>query len=115
VKHGYLRTGSRYPGGKNLAGEVPYIKRLRDENLPYWKPDCKFALTNKEKVHTVTEHKLEAHTITATFQENGSCVVRADVIYAMHGGEKAEERFRAFSSTSRTRLKKRLFLSLAQM
>jgi hypothetical protein len=36
---------------------------------------------------------LEAHTITATFQENGSCVVRADVIYAMHGGEKAEERF----------------------
>jgi hypothetical protein len=37
---------------------------------------------------------LEAHTITATFQENGSCVVRADVIYAMHGGEKAEERFR---------------------
>jgi hypothetical protein len=36
---------------------------------------------------------LEAHTITATFQENGSCVVRTDAIYAMYGGEEAEERF----------------------
>ena len=43
----------------------------------------------------MTEPKLEAHTITATFQENGSCVVRTDVIYAMYGGEEAEERFRS--------------------
>jgi hypothetical protein len=70
-------------------------------SLPYWNPDFKFALPNKEKAPTVTEHKVDGHTITATFQENGARVVRADVIYAMHGGEKAEEWFRAFGKINK--------------
>jgi hypothetical protein len=38
---------------------------------------------------------VDGHTVTATFQENGARVVRADVIYAVHPGEKTEEWFRA--------------------
>jgi uncharacterized sulfatase len=92
---------------KNLAGEMPekaaaLNARLTEilgemkASLPYWNPDCKFALPNKEKVPAITSHKVDGHTVTATFQENGARVVRADVIYAIHPGEKTEEWFRAF-------------------
>ena len=50
-------------------------------SLPYWNPTCKFRLTNKEKVPAVTGHKVDGQTVTATFQENGARVVRADAIY----------------------------------
>ena len=91
---------------KNLAGEMPekaaaLNARLTEilgemkASLPYWNPDCKFALPNKEKVPAITSHKVDGHTVTATFQENGARVVRADVIYAIHPGEKTEEWFRA--------------------
>jgi arylsulfatase A-like enzyme len=97
---------------KNLASEMPEksaamnarLTEILSEmkaSLPYWNPDFKFALPNKEKAPTVTEHKVDGHTITATFQENGARVVRADVIYAMHGGEKAEEWFRAFGKINK--------------
>ena len=92
---------------KNLASEMPekaaaLNARLTEilgemkASLPYWNPDCKFALSNKEKVPTVTGHKVDGHKVTATFQENEARVVRADVIYAIHPGEKTEEWFRAF-------------------
>ena len=92
---------------KNLAGEMPektaamnsHLTKILTEmkaSLPYWNPGCKFALPNKEKVPSVTEHKVDGHTITATFRENGARIVRADVIYAIHPGEKTEEWFRAF-------------------
>ena len=90
---------------KNLAGEMPekaaaLNARLTEiltemkARLPYWNSDCKFALPNKEKVPNVKGHKVDGHTVTATFKENGARVVRADVIYALHGGEKTEEWFR---------------------
>jgi arylsulfatase A-like enzyme len=91
---------------KNLACEMPekaaaLNARLTEilgemkASLPYWNPDCKFALPNKEKVPAITSHKVDGHTVTATFQENGARVVRADVIYAIHPGEKTEEWLRA--------------------
>ena len=91
---------------KNLAGEMPekaasmnsHLTEIFTEmkaSLPYWNPDCKFALPNKEKVPSVTEHKVDGHTVTATFRENGARIDRADVIYATHGGEKTEEWFRS--------------------
>jgi len=91
---------------KNLAAEMPEKAAALDArlteifhemqaSLPYWNSDYKFTLPNKEKVPTVTGHKVDGQTVTATFQEHGARVVRADVIYATHGGEKAEEWFRA--------------------
>ncbi|MFM8983574.1 MAG: sulfatase-like hydrolase/transferase, partial [Spartobacteria bacterium] len=93
---------------KNLADEMPekaatLNARLTEiltemkASLPYWNSDCKFALPNKEKVPAVTGINVDGHTVTATFQENGARVVHADVVYATHGGEKAEEWFRASS------------------
>ena len=58
-------------------------------SLPYWNPTCLFRVTNKEKVPAVTGHTVDGQTITATFQENGARVVRADAIYTTKdsGGE----------------------------
>jgi uncharacterized sulfatase len=92
---------------KNLAGEMPekaaaLNARLSDiftemkASLPYLNPDCKFPLPNQKHVPTVTGHKVDGQTVTASYQENGARVVRADVIYAIHPGEKTEEWFRAF-------------------
>jgi uncharacterized sulfatase len=91
---------------KNLASEIPekaaamnarLTEILTDmgASLPYWNPDFRFALPNKEKTPTITGHKVDGRTVSATFKENGAHVVRADVIYAIHGGDKAEEWFRA--------------------
>ena len=92
---------------KNLAEELPEQAAALDArlteilaemkaSLPYWNPDCKFSLPNKEKAPSVTGYSVDGRKLTATFRENGARVVRADVIYAIHGGEKAEEWFRAF-------------------
>ena len=92
---------------KNLAAEQPekaaeLNTRLTEiltemkASLPYWNPTCKSPVTNHEKVPAVTGHTVDGQTVTATFQENGARVVRADVIYAIHPGEKTEEWFRAF-------------------
>jgi arylsulfatase A-like enzyme len=77
---------------KNLAAEQPekaaeLNARLTEiltemkASLPYWNPNCIFPLTNKDKAPTVTGHTVAGQTITATFQENGARVVRADAIY----------------------------------
>ena len=79
---------------KNLAEELPektaeLNARLTEiltemkASYPYWNPDCKFALPNKENAPVVTGHKVDGHTVTANFQENGARVVRADVLYAI--------------------------------
>ncbi len=90
---------------KNLAGELPekaaelnarlteILSEMR-ASLPYWNPDCKFPLPNQKNAPAVTGHSVDGHTVTATFKENGARVVRADVIYALYGGEKTEEWFR---------------------
>lgn len=90
---------------KNLAGELPEKAAALDArltelltemqaSLPYWNSDCKFALPNQEKAPNVKGHKVDGRTVTAAFKENGARVVRAEVIYALHGGEKTEEWFR---------------------
>lgn len=90
---------------KNLAAELPEQAAAMDSllteiltemqaSLPYWNPDCKFPLPNKGKVPTVTGHSVDGRTVTATFKENGARVVRADVVYSIHPGEKTEEWFR---------------------
>ena len=77
---------------KNLAAEQPdkaaaLNARLTEiltemkASLPYWNPNCKFQLPNQKNVPAVTGHTVDGHTVTATYQENGARVVRADGIY----------------------------------
>ena len=77
---------------KNLAREMPekvteLNARLTDiltemkASYPYWNPDYKNKLPNKEKVPAITGHKVAGQTVEATYQENGARVVRADAIY----------------------------------
>lgn len=90
---------------KNLADELPgkaaelnarltEILTDMEASLPYWNPDFKVPLPNRKKAPAVTGYSVDRQTVTATFKENGARLVRADVIYALHGGEKAEEWFR---------------------
>ena len=86
---------------KNLAAEQPEKAAELDArlteiltemkaSLPYWNPTCqKTPVTNHEKVPAVTGHTVDGQTVTATFQENGARVVRADAIYTTKdsGGE----------------------------
>ena len=77
---------------KNLAAEQPekaaeLNARLTEiltemkASYPYWNPNCKFQIPNQKKVPSVTGHTLDGQTVTATFQEKGARVVRADAIY----------------------------------
>lgn len=85
---------------KNLAAEQPekaaeMNARLTEiltemkASLPYWNPNCKFPVPNNEKVPSVTGHTVDGQTVTATYEENGARVVRADAIYTTKdsGGE----------------------------
>ena len=77
---------------KNLAKEMPekvaeLNARLSDiltemkASYPYWNPNYKNTLPNKDKVPAITGHKVNGQTVEATYKENGSRVVRADAIY----------------------------------
>ena len=90
---------------KNLAGEMPDKATAMNARLteiltgmkasyPYWNPDCKFPLTNQKKVPAITGHKVDGHTVTATFNEKGARVVRADAIYTTKAAATENEWFR---------------------
>lgn len=77
---------------KNLAAEMPEKAAEMNARLteilsemkasyPYWNPDCKFPLPNQKNVPAITGHTVDGQTVTATFEENGARVVRADAIY----------------------------------
>jgi uncharacterized sulfatase len=90
---------------KNLAEAMPEraqaIDRKLDEILsemmasyPYYNPYFKFPLPGKETVSTVLSHRLTGSRVTCRYKENGAKVRRANLIYTLNGGERAEEWFR---------------------
>lgn len=91
---------------KNMAAEMPEKVAEMDRRLtgileemkasyPYLNPDYKRPLHGSKEVPTVTGCTVKDGKLQARFQENGSKVVRADLIYATDGGTTAEEWFRA--------------------
>jgi hypothetical protein len=91
---------------QNLAAEMPEKVAEMNQRLtgileemkasyPYLNPDFKRAFPGSKEVPTVTECAVKDGRLEARFQENGSKVVRADLIYATDGGTIAEEWFRA--------------------
>ncbi|MEO1831845.1 MAG: N-acetylgalactosamine-6-sulfatase, partial [Akkermansiaceae bacterium] len=63
-------------------------------SYPYLNPNYKRSLANKEKVPTVTSHKLSGNTATFVSKNNGAKVTRANLLYTDNGGHRYEEWYR---------------------
>ena len=90
---------------KNLADAMPEkaasmnakLTEILEEmkaSYPYYNPGSKVDLPHKMSVPTVISHKKEGNKIELTYRENGSKLVRADLIYTLNAGERNEEWFR---------------------
>ncbi|MDF1814332.1 MAG: sulfatase-like hydrolase/transferase [Verrucomicrobiales bacterium] len=90
---------------KNLAEAKPELTAALDKeltaildemsaSLPYFNPNSGAEIPHKEKVCTVVSHKVNGSTVEITWQENGSKITSADLIYTLNGGERYEEWFR---------------------
>ncbi|MDA7860814.1 sulfatase [Akkermansiaceae bacterium] len=90
---------------KNLAAAHPKKAAALNKQLsavltemkasyPYLNPNYKRPLANKEKVPTVTSHKLTGNTATFVFKNNGAHVTRANLLYTDNGGHRYEEWYR---------------------
>ena len=63
-------------------------------SYPFYNPNCKAPLPNKEKASSVLAHQQQGGGVEFTVQENGAKVLRADLIYTLNGGDRYEEWFR---------------------
>ena len=77
-----------------LNAKLSEILTEMEASYPYYNPDFKHPLPNKEKVCTVESHTQTGDRVEFTYQENGAKVVRANLIYTLNGGERYEEWFR---------------------
>ena len=94
---------------KNLADAMPEkaasmnakLTEILEEmkaSYPYYNPGSKVDLPHKMSVPTVISHKKEGNKIELTYRENGSKLVRADLIYTLNAGERNEEWFRIIAN-----------------
>tara|TARA_R110002049_G_scaffold4601_5_gene32626 strand:- start:873624 stop:875714 length:2091 start_codon:yes stop_codon:yes gene_type:complete len=90
---------------KNLADQMPELTAEMNSKLttaltemdasyPYYNPASRDPLPNQEKVCTILSHVVQGKRVMFTFQENGTRVIRADLIYTLNGGQRYEEWFR---------------------
>jgi phosphoglycerol transferase MdoB-like AlkP superfamily enzyme len=77
-----------------LNAKLTEILTEMEASYPYYNPDFKHPLPNKEKVCTVKSHVQTGDRVEFSYQENGAKVVRANLIYTLNGGEQYEEWFR---------------------
>ena len=86
----------------NLADKMPekvefmrkeLLRRLKDMNAsyPYFNPNYKHPLKNKDKVCRAVEHERIGNKVSAKFEENGANVTNGQIAYTLNGGEKSEE------------------------
>lgn len=86
----------------NLADQMPekvefmrkeLLRRLKDMNAsyPYFNPNYKHPLKNKDKVCRAVEHERIGNKVSAKFEENGANVTNGQIAYTLNGGEKSEE------------------------
>ena len=90
---------------KNIASDFPSIVQDLNDKLtesltemkasyPYYNPNHRGNLENKENVPTVINSEKDGSNIKITFKENGAKVTSVDLIYTLNGGEKHEEWFK---------------------
>jgi arylsulfatase A-like enzyme len=77
-----------------LNAKLSEILTEMKASYPYYNPDFKHPLPNKDKVCTIKLHTQVGDRVEFTYQENGSKVVRANLIYTLNGGTRYEEWFR---------------------
>ena len=77
-----------------LNAKLTEILTEMEASYPYYNPDFKHPLPNKEKVCTVKSHVQTGDRVEFSYQENGAKVVRANLIYTLNGGAQYEEWFR---------------------
>ncbi|MEO0416674.1 MAG: sulfatase-like hydrolase/transferase, partial [Verrucomicrobiota bacterium] len=65
-----------------------------DASLPHLNPKSRFFGPEKERVPAVLKHQEKEGVLIFRFKENGSKVVRANLIYTLNGGAKEEEWYR---------------------
>jgi len=81
---------------KAAAMNAELTRRLEsmDASYPYYNPDTKFPVPNKEKVCEVLSHEQNGAVVSFNYKSNGAKIKRADLMYTLNGGEKYEEWFR---------------------
>lgn len=67
-------------------------------SYPSYNPHFTHPLPGKKKVPSVLSHKRKSDHVQFVFRENGSRVLRADLLYTTNGGGQYEEWFRASAS-----------------
>ena len=77
-----------------LNARLSEILTEMEASYPYYNPNFKHPLPNKEKVCTIESHTQTGDRVEFTYQENGSKVVRANLLYTLNGGARYEEWFR---------------------
>ena len=91
---------------KNLVDTMPGKAREMNARLteiltemkasyPYYNPHGSRAPATKKNVCTVLSHQQTGDAVEVAYRENGAKVIRANLIYALNGGERYEEWFRA--------------------
>ena len=79
---------------KAMNDKLTEVLEEMKASYPYYNPGSKADLPHKESVPTVTSYTTEGNKVEFTYQENGSKLDHADLIYSLNGGEKYEEWFR---------------------
>ncbi|MGZ0655739.1 sulfatase [Coraliomargarita sp. W4R72] len=79
---------------QQMNAELTEMLTEMKASYPYYNPDYKWPLPNKEKVPEVLSHQQQGDQVTFTYRENGAKVVRANLIYTLNAGETDEEWFR---------------------
>ncbi|MBT4757488.1 MAG: sulfatase [Opitutae bacterium] len=77
-----------------LNAKLTEILTEMEASYPYYNPDFKHPLPNKEKVCAIESHVQTGDRVEFSYQENGAKVVRANLIYTLNGGAQYEEWFR---------------------
>ena len=77
-----------------LNAKLSEILTEMEASYPYYNPDFKYPLPNKDTVCTIESHTQQGDRVEFTYQENGAKVVRANLIYTLNGGAQYEEWFR---------------------
>ena len=56
-------------------------------SYPYFNPNYKHPLKNKDKVCRAVEHERIGNKVSAKFEENGANVTNGQIAYTLNGGE----------------------------
>ena len=77
-----------------LNAKLTQVLTEMKASYPYYNPDFKHPLANKDKVCTILSHAQQGDRVEFTYQEHGAKVQRANLIYTLNGGHVYEEWFR---------------------